>query len=110
MNEIQPVLFEAKTRDGPEFVAAYPVGELMVHRELYTEKWAISHAATGYGMPFVALKKSDAIKAAEIVNSAEDWSVLRLGIDGVPEWNGMKDKLAKAAKDGWNYILEREMK
>lgn len=105
MVEIQPVLFLAKTEDGPEYVAAYPIGELVVHRALFNQKWAVSHAATGYCLQFETSKKEDAIRAAGIVNDATDWSILRLGDDGTPEWNGNKPILAKAAKAGLDFVM-----
>ncbi len=104
MNENdKPELFMIRTTEGPEWVAAYRVGQMMVHRTHEHEGWTISHGATGYRVPAIIVTKVSALVAAEEMDKQADWSKLALGDEG-PDFGGDKGAFVRAAKNGLGMI------
>lgn len=104
MNENEkPELFMIRTTEGPEWIAAYRVGELMVHRTHEHAGWTISHGATGYRVPAVIETKASALIAATEMNKQTDWSKLTLGDEG-PNFGDNKAAFVTAAKNGLGMI------
>ena len=98
---MKPEIFEIATDKGPEFVAAYAIGELRVHLRVEGRGYAITHAATGMcAIPCGINGREAAFEVAKAIDDAADWSALRLAEYGKPEWGDKKEEYMKAAKAG----------
>lgn len=98
---LKPEIFEIATDKGPEFVAAYPVGELRVHLRVGSSGYTITHAGTGMcAIPYGLNDKDAALQVAKVVDEAADWSSLKLASYGEPDWGDRKEEYINAAKVG----------
>lgn len=104
---MKPELFEIATDKGPEFVAAYAIGDLRVHLRVEGRGYAITHAATGMcAIPYGINKREVAFEVAKVIDDAADWSALKLAEYGKPEWGNKKEEYMKAAKAGMDMAGE----
>ncbi len=102
-DDIKPELFNIRTTEGLEWVAAYRFGNMMVHRTHEGEGWTISHDLTGYRIPAIIGTRNDAFVAANEMNAKADWSILTMGNEG-PNFGDNKQAYVKAAKEGLEKI------